>query len=61
MNKSPSTQNRNKEKESAEPSVAPTPVAEQHPATTYVESVRITPERLYNVLLKNYVRQWGDQ
>lgn len=59
MNKSPSTHNHNKNQ--AESTVAPTPTAEQRPATPYVESVRITTERLYNALVKIHEQQWGDQ
>jgi len=59
MDKTPTPPKHNKEQ--AEPTVAPTPAPAPHPATTYVESVRITPERLYNALLKNHERQWGDQ
>lgn len=40
----------------------PEPVVEQttpSPSAAYVESVRITPERLWNTVLKNYHQQGG--
>lgn len=44
-----------------EPSVTSASAPEQRPATHYVESVRITPERIYNALVKIHERQRGDQ
>ena len=41
----------------------PEPVVNQtttpSPSAAYVESVRITPERLWNTVLKNYKQQGG--
>lgn len=40
----------------------PEPVVDQiapSPSAAYVESVRITPERLWNTVLKNYKQQGG--
>ena len=42
--------------------VQPEPVVDQTtmpPSAAYVESVRITPERLWNTVLKNYKQQGG--
>ena len=42
--------------------VQPEPVVDQTtmpPSATYIESVRITPERLWNTVLKNYKQQGG--
>ncbi|MFV5467644.1 hypothetical protein [Acinetobacter towneri] len=42
--------------------VQPEPVINQTatpPSAAYVESVRITPERLWNTVLKNYKQQGG--
>lgn len=42
--------------------VQPEPVVDQTtmpPSAAYVESVRITPERLWNTVLKNYHQQGG--
>ncbi|HDX6124820.1 hypothetical protein EGK58_014415 [Acinetobacter variabilis] len=42
--------------------IQPEPVVDQPtlpPSAAYVESVRITPERLWNTLLKNYKQQGG--
>lgn len=42
--------------------IQPEPVVDQpatSPAAAYVESVRITPERLWNTVLKNHHQQGG--
>ena len=42
--------------------IQPEPVVDQTampPSAAYVESVRITPERLWNTVLKNHHRQGG--
>ncbi|WP_180060750.1 hypothetical protein [Acinetobacter sp. YH12135] len=42
--------------------VQPEPVVDQiamPPSAAYIESVRITPERLWNTVLKNYKQQGG--
>ena len=42
--------------------IQPEPVVDQTtmpPSAAYVESVRITPERLWNTVLKNYHQQGG--
>ncbi|NGP41058.1 hypothetical protein [Acinetobacter lwoffii] len=42
--------------------IQPEPVVDQTtmpPSAAYVESVRITPERLWNTVLKNYKQQGG--
>ena len=45
-----------------QPQVQPEPVVDQTampPSAAYIESVRITPERLWNTVLKNYKQQGG--
>jgi len=42
--------------------IQPEPVVDHpapSPSAAYVESVRITPERLWNTVLKNYKQQGG--
>ena len=42
--------------------IQPEPVVDQKampPSAAYIESVRITPERLWNTVLKNYKQQGG--
>jgi len=42
--------------------IQPEPVVDQTampPSAAYIESVRITPERLWNTVLKNYKQQGG--
>lgn len=42
--------------------IQPEPVVDQQapsPSAAYVESVRITPERLWNTVLKNHKQQGG--